>query len=77
MRLPKQARPVIRSVDIVSQFELSMSPSQCPPGISGEIGRCFFDDSGPTNGYNCVACCAIRHAVSWYGPNTGAINCSH
>ena len=52
-----------------------IEPAQCPPGIENEIGTCFFNDSGPLNGFNCAACCAFRTAVSWFGPVTGAVIC--
>jgi hypothetical protein len=71
MRLPSQAQPVIRSGRPTSGASAggeirAANPANCNGIPNNIVGTCNFPD-GPSGGYNCTACCAMRQAISWQG----------
>lgn len=73
-RAPRQAAPVARSTRSgLMPRHAGVMPSVCTPADNNAIGQCF-DANGPVPGrFNCAACCALRGAVGWHNPNTGAV----
>jgi hypothetical protein len=72
MRLPTQAKPVTRtgrrSNDAAESARIAAAnPANCAAGVPNNIiGTCIFP-AGPGDSFNCVACCAMRQALSWQG----------
>ncbi len=75
MKIPKQHKPI--ELRKAAQYLLGGILASCAGVPSGDVGTCFFNDAGPTGGYNCTACCALRTSVSWMGPNNHIVNCNH
>lgn len=70
MQLPTLTAAVARSRDNLGKLRKSVHgvhPHDCTGVPGGIIGRCFFSDSAPIDGFNCSACCAFRTAVGWAG----------
>jgi len=72
MKLPKQAKPVMRKVGAVNHFGLGMRPSSgiCPPEAQNEHGECYSNNR-MIGIKTCDECCGLNNATRWRGLRTG------
>lgn len=47
-------------------------PSACTAADNQQQGQCFGVNGPIPGSWNCQACCALREAISWQNPATGA-----
>jgi len=77
MKLPKQAKPVMRKVGAVNHFGLGMrpSPTQCSSRSQNELGACILNNFNRIPNTTCFQCCGMNQARAWRGHVTGLAGC--
>jgi len=73
MRLPKQAKSVMRKVGTVNHFGLGIRPAACPPGVGEEMGTCELTNHDRARS-TCPDCCG-SNGIKWEGDVTGPVDC--
>jgi len=71
MKLPKQAKPVMRKVCTVNHFGLGIRPAlpMCKPEMQNDLGDCLIQNGGTAVGVNCNDCCQNLGGDYWRGPD--------